>query len=114
MIPTEAQEGEALVAYLRIKGYKFTHIPNETGHSLEAKRRAIRMKRQGVSKGFPDYLVLTPKGLAVVELKRTKGSSTSAEQLEWIAAFNAAGIPAKVCKGSEQAIEFIEEIAGGY
>lgn len=57
-VPTEAQEAEALVAYLRLKGYKFFHVPNETGGSPEARRRAVRMKRQGVSPGAPDYFVI--------------------------------------------------------
>lgn len=55
MQTTEQQESELLAAYLRIKGYKFTHIPNETGSDPAAKRRAIRMKRAGTSKGFPDF-----------------------------------------------------------
>jgi hypothetical protein len=59
--PTEADEGKILVAYLRTRGFMFTHIPNETGHSPEAKRRAIRMKQQGTSKGFPDYVILLPQ-----------------------------------------------------
>ena len=110
MIPTEAQEGEALVAYLRIKGYYFTHIPNETGGSLEARRRAIRVKRQGVSKGFPDYIILVNKKVVAIELKRTKGSKISPEQLEWVKRFNDYNVPASICKGADEAIKFIESI----
>ena len=109
MIPTEAQEGSALVAHLRIKGYKFTHIANETGGSPEAKRRAIRVKQQGVSRGFPDYLVITKAGLVAIELKRIKGSKVSPEQVEWVDALNETGIPAKICKGANMAINFIEQ-----
>lgn len=47
-VPTEAAEQAWFVDYLKLRGYKFTHIPNETGHSPEAFRRAIRMKRQVV------------------------------------------------------------------
>ena len=57
-IPTEQQEAEVLAAYLRLKGYKFTHIPNETGSDPRARARAVRMKRAGVSRGFPDYLII--------------------------------------------------------
>lgn len=112
-VTTEAQEGEALVAYLRLKGYKFTHIGNETGSSLEARRRAVRMKRQGVSRGFPDYIILTDAGPVAIELKRVRGSTTTQEQREWIDALNAAGIPAKVCKGFEEARAFVECPAPG-
>jgi hypothetical protein len=111
MIPTESQEGDVLVAYLRLKNYKFTHIANETGGTPEARRRAVRVKRQGVSRGFPDYLVLTKNGLLAIELKRLKGSKTSPEQREWIRSFNDVGIPAMICKGAGEAIKFIEGMA---
>lgn len=107
--PTEAAEGKLLVAYLRVKGLKFTHIPNETGSSMEARQRAIRMKQQGTSRGFPDYLVIVPRGLLVIELKRQFGSATSPEQKEWIAAFNNInGVEATIARGADAAIKFIE------
>lgn len=111
--PTEAQEGSTLVAYLRVKNYRFTHIANETGSSPEAKRRAIRVKQQGVSRGFPDYLVITNAGLVAIELKRLRGSKLSPEQNEWVDALNAAGVPAKVCRGAQEAIDFITRIELG-
>lgn len=107
IIPTESQEGSTLVAYLRIKGYKFTHIANETGSSPESMRRAIRVKRQGVNRGFPDYLIIVNSRLIGIELKRLKGSKTTTEQLEWISALNDAGVPTKICKGASEAIDFI-------
>ena len=113
IVPTEAQEGSTLVAYLRIKNYKFTHIPNETGGSPEAIRRAIRMKQQGTSKGFPDYLVITTAGLVAIELKRTKGSKTTTEQTDWLKALIEADIPAIVARGAEDAIKFLEGLGGG-
>lgn len=111
MIPTEAQEGRALVAYLRINGYVFTHIANETGSGHGARFQGIRNKQQGTSKGFPDYLVITKSNkLIAIEMKRIKGSVTSPEQKVWIGRLTKAGIPAKVCKGFEQAKEFIESL----
>lgn len=111
--PTEFEEGKILVAYLRTRGFKFTHIPNETGHDDYAKRRAIRMKQQGTSKGFPDYIILLPQinALLAVELKRRHGSTITTEQREWIKAFceisNCEGI---IAKGANEAINFIERI----
>lgn len=111
--PTEAEEGKVLVAYLRIRGYRFTHVPNETGHDDYAKRRAIRMKQQGTSKGFPDYIVLLPQinAILAIELKRERGSATTPEQKEWVAAFseisNSEGI---IAKGAKDAIDFIEKL----
>lgn len=108
--PLEKDEGKTLVAYLRIRGYKFTHIPNETGHTPEARRRAIRMKQQGTSAGFVDYLIIVNGQLIAIELKRVRGSSISAEQREWVAALNAAGIKTRICKGAGESIDFIKEV----
>lgn len=109
LIPTEAQEGLAFVAYLRRKGLKFTHIPLETGSSLEARRRAIRMKQQGTARGFPDYLIFVRDCAIAIELKRRKGGRVTPEQKEWLETLNDAGIQARVCAGYEQAVEFVEE-----
>lgn len=108
LVPTESQEADVLVAWLRIHHIKFTHVANETGHSPEAIRRAIRLKRQGVSKGFPDYLVFVDGQAVAVELKRLSGSETSPEQKEWIETLNDSGVPAKICRGADEAIEFID------
>lgn len=107
-VPTEAQEAAVLVGYLRMKGYKFHHSPNETGSSADMRRRAIRVKREGTSKGFPDYLIIVNNQLIAIELKRLKGSTTSPEQYEWITALMKAGIPAIICKGAKDAIDFVE------
>ncbi len=108
--PTESQEGDTLVAYLRLRGIKFTHVANETGGTLEAKRRAIRVKRQGVSKGFPDYVCIVGDNLIMIELKRVRGSATSPEQKDWIAALNqVTNVHAFICKGASVAIDIIED-----
>jgi hypothetical protein len=112
--PTEAEEGEVFVAWLRVNGIKFSHIPNETGHTQEAMRRAVRMKRQGTSKGFPDYVIALPHvGMAFVELKRERGSRTSPEQLEWVDIINTTpGAQAEVCAGAAAAIAFVSRLMG--
>ena len=112
MIPLESDEARTLTAYLRISPnvLRFHHSPNETGHSPEARRRAIRVKREGASKGFPDYLIWLKTGrMVAVELKRQKGSAVSKEQREWIEFLQSMGTPAAICKGAQAAIEFIQE-----
>ena len=108
--PIEAEEAKVLVAWLRIHGYKFMHIPSETGSSDEAKRRAIRMKQQGTTKGFPDYLIIKGNKLIAVELKRVHGSVVSPEQREWLNALFACGTHSAICHGAAEAIQFIESI----
>lgn len=114
LVPTEAQEGDILVAYLRVKGLRFTHVANETGGTPEARRRAIRVKRQGVSKGFPDYVVIVNGALVFIELKRQRGSHTSPEQKEWVGALNqVANAQAFICRGAQEAIDIIESVRPG-
>jgi len=109
-ISTEQQEAEALATYLTIRGYKFTHIPNETGGDPAAKRRAVRMKRAGTSKGFPDYLIFVDGHCIAIELKRTQGGTVSSEQREWLGVLASYGFDAAVCHGAQQAIDFIKEV----
>lgn len=111
--PTEDQEQIEFVKYLELKGLKFTAIPNHTynpNFSQQAKN-----KRLGLRKGLPDMLVVLPGiGLAFVEMKRVKGSSTSVEQRAWVEALNTApGTEARICKGAAMAIDFIEELMRG-
>lgn len=109
MIPTESEEAHTLVAYLRIHGYKFHHSANETGHTPEAIRRAVRVKREGTSAGFPDYVIVINNVLIAIELKRVRGSRVTPEQREWLAVLSACGIPSAICHGAAEAIEFIQE-----
>lgn len=112
MIPTEAEEAKTLVAYLRVHSYKFMHIPSETGHTDEARRRAIRMKQQGTSKGFPDYCIIVKNVLIFIELKRVKKSlsKVSPEQREWLTALASTGAECAICYGATECIELIELI----
>lgn len=109
MIATEQQEAETLAAYLRLKGYSFTHIPNETGGDPAARRRAVRMKRAGVSRGFPDYLIYARGHRIAIELKRSKGGRATKEQRDWLTTLSDYGYNCAVCHGAEEAIKFIEE-----
>lgn len=110
--PTESQEGDTLVAWLRINHIAFTHIPNETGSSPEARRRAIRMKRQGTSRGFVDYIVAIPTvGILYIELKRAKKSlsKVSPEQKDWLAVLEQCpGAATCLAYGANEAIKFVE------
>lgn len=72
-------------------------------------KQLARNKKMGVSKGFPDFLVITPKsGPVFIELKRKKGGRVSKEQTEWLEALKSAGCPCAVCYGAKEAIEFLE------
>lgn len=106
----ESEEASILVAWLRIHNIKFHHSPNETGHTPEAKRRAIRMKREGTSKGYPDYTILVGGHIIFIELKRLRGSTTSPEQHAWVQALNEIdNCQAFIVKGGDAAVKLIEQ-----
>ncbi len=62
---------------------------------------------------MPDLFVIVGGRLIAIEMKRTAGSSTSPAQKEWLANLTAAGIAARVCKGADAAIAFIDAVAKG-
>lgn len=121
LIPYEEDEQIAFVTWCHLNGILVHHSGNEIGGSTKAlKIRAIKMKKMGTSKGFPDLLVFIPiKGvtkeidayeMAVIEMKRKKGGVVSKEQKEWITVLEMAGIPCKICKGADEAIDFIKSL----
>ncbi|MFV0485371.1 MAG: VRR-NUC domain-containing protein [Candidatus Saccharimonadales bacterium] len=132
--PTEDQESEAFSQWLTLKGLPHTHIGNESGRGRTAMLRTAKLKRMGQSKGFPDYLVVVPAGLArrvvdlraegssyalpvkyyayrlvAVEMKRRKGGKLSPEQKQWLEILNSAGIESVVCRGFDEARKFVED-----
>ena len=79
------------------------HIPNGGKRN---KAIAAKFKRMGVKAGVPDIFLAAPKGGyhgLYIELKRTKGGSTSDNQDDWIDALREQGYRVDVCKGMEKA-----------
>lgn len=121
LIPLEEDEQMAFVQWCKIQGLTVHHSGNEIGGSTPAmKARALKMKKMGTSKGFPDLLVLIPVvgiddiincyQLCAIEMKRRKGSTTSPEQKEWLRKLEMAGVICKVCKGADEAIDFVQSV----
>ena len=120
-VPLEDDEAIAFADWLRAMRIPHTHIANEIGGSTAAaKVRALKAKRMGQTAGVWDYEVFIPVENIYgevdayqevrVELKRTKGSTTSPAQRQWGKVYEMAGIPCAVCKGAEAAIRFVETI----
>ena len=89
------------------------HIPNGGKRN---KAIAAKFKRMGVKAGVPDIFLAAPKGEyhgLYIELKRTKGGSTSDNQDDWIDALREQGYRVDVCKGWEKAKETILEYIRG-
>ena len=108
--PSEHAEQVTLVKWLSISHptVRIFAIPNG---GRRGKLEAMRLQLEGVSPGVPDLMLPTPRGQhhgLFVEMKRTKGSSVSKEQKDWIAYLQAQGYQAIVCRGFEEAKREIE------
>lgn len=111
-IPTEYDECVLFAKYLRLLVYqgkviKFCHIPE-----MHTKSHAQRSKNtmQGFNAGIPDYvIILNNKKVLWIEMKRTRGSSTSDEQYAWQEALNDAGCVSEICYGFYSAKTIVED-----
>lgn len=121
VVPLEEHEQIAFVQWCKINHLVVHHSGNEIGGSTPSmKARALKMKKLGTSKGFPDLLVFIPiygatgeidsYQMCAIEMKRRKGSRTSEEQKQWLEILQASGAMTAICKGADEAIAFIESI----
>ena len=108
--PTEYQEQCALVDWLELKKYRFSHIAQST-YTQSYKQRAMNTK-SGVRRGVPDMMVIKGDKLIFIELKRSKKSLSrvSKEQKEWVQELDRIpNVIATVAYGAEDAINFIKK-----
>lgn len=86
---------------------------------------AVKMKRQGAVRGWPDLFLAVPSGFVVngvlvdmtvaglfVELKRRRGGVVSPEQTEIHELLREQGYRVEVCRGSDEAIAVIKDYLG--
>jgi len=104
-VPSEDHECTVFAAWLELlktqgKLEHFSHIPNETPTSPI---QAARLKRLGVRRGVPDYLLIVAGRVCFVEMKRADGGRLSVQQNDWLRALRAAGARTAVCAGVTEA-----------
>ena len=99
----------AVVNYLKYQYPNALYCASAGGVRTSIKQ-AIKMKRTGYVKGFPDLFIYESRkgyhGLAI-ELKTTKGTA-QASQKQWIKKLCDNGYYAKVCKGTPEALSLIQ------
>ena len=113
--PLEWQEQKALVAWIYAKGWKCAHVTNEGNIPVQYR---VKLKGMGLSKGFPDLIVVVTKNtgfkiLVFIEMKRQGATQchVKPEQWEWIDLLGECGCKAIVCAGADDAIDELEKIA---
>ena len=128
----EDQHCIAFTNWLEVQKLKFSHIGNENGLSWSNPKQAMilgaKLKRLGLRKGLPDFIILTERGTLWVEMKDPKLKLKSGdpltewkegqkerggvkfEQKEWILALNATpSAQAAVCYGADEAVKFVSK-----
>ena len=111
LIPYEIDEQVAVIEYLEFlkscgKVVIFTALPNNT-YTTSWSQKA-KLVKEGVRKGYPDICVVLKDIVFFMEMKRIKGGTVSAAQKEWIKALESANVPVRVCKGFDEAKEWID------
>ena len=104
---SESREQANFVCWIRQnKPYvKIFAVPNGGTRNV---REAARMKVEGVTSGVSDLIAVFKDGskrVFFIEMKKTKGSSTSAEQKEFLSDMQEAGHIGFIAKGCDNAIE---------
>ena len=108
---SEANQQEIVVKYLRL-AYPDALYCASAGGMRTSYLQAIKMKRTGYVKGFPDLFIYEPNqdyhGLAI-EMKKEKGGVASPEQKWWQEQLRNRGYASYICKGKDEAIKVIDE-----
>lgn len=107
LTPLEDVEQIKLSAWLTKQGIKHTASANGGKRNLLT---AIKLKRMGLSAGFPDIFIPLPSdkyhGL-FLEMKRIEGGKVSDSQQEWLNFLNNNGYYAQVAYGFDEAKEIV-------
>ena len=107
----EALIQEAVINYINAQYPRMLYCASAGGVRTSMKQ-AIKMKRTGYVKGFPDLFIYEPtqdyKGLAI-EMKKEKGGVASPEQKWWQEQLRNRGYSSYICKGKDEAIKIIDE-----
>lgn len=100
---TEAQEQAIFIHWLKIN--KIWYSASGSGVNL-APVQAMKLKRIGVAKGYPDVFVplpVEPYHGFFLEMKKSRGGKVSLEQIEWIKYLQSQNYYAEVARGFDDA-----------
>ena len=108
---SESNQQEIVINYIKL-AYPDALYCASAGGMRTSYLQAVKMKRTGYVKGFPDLFIYEPRGgffgLAI-EMKKEKGGVASPEQKRWQDQLRNRGYASYICKGNEEAIKVIDE-----
>jgi hypothetical protein len=82
--------------------WRFTHIASG---ELRTPATAARLKRMGAMPGYPDFILLSPGGVAhFLELKRARGAKLSEDQQDFADWCVAHGVPFAIARNFDEAL----------
>lgn len=107
---TEHEEAILLKEYLDVlqnqgKITLYAHVPNET--FTRSWRQKQKNTAEGVKSGVPDYIIVTPKKVLFLELKKKKDSYPTPNQRYWLSELDNKETITGWAKGFDAAVEFI-------
>jgi len=108
---SESNQQEIVIKYLRL-AYSDALYCASAGGMRTSYLQAIKMKRTGYVKGFPDLFIYEPRGEffgLAIEMKKEKGGVASPEQKRWQEQLRNRGYCSYICKGKDEAIKIIDE-----
>ena len=117
-IPSEHEEQARVVSWSKSLHARrlYPELENLVSIPNGSKRDAAtgaKLVREGLRRGFPDLLLLCPRGqyhgLAIEMKAQRKGAALRPEQRQWIERLQAVGYAVSVCFGASEAIAAIEE-----
>lgn len=106
---SEDAECAAFVRWLETQPgvQKFSHIPNETPTNIV---QAARLKRMGVRRGAPDYVLVVKHRVVFIEMKRERGGQVSDDQQSWIDVLKMTSAEVHVCEGFHEAKQVVSNL----
>jgi VRR-NUC domain len=110
-VNSEAYQQQLVVLFIR-STYPNALYCASAGGMRTSYLQAVKMKRTGYVKGFPDLFIYEPRGEfhgLAIEMKKEKGGSVSSEQKWWRDELRNRNYDSYICKGSEEAIEIIKK-----
>jgi len=109
-VNSEAYQQQLVIQFIR-SNYPNALYCASAGGMRTSYLQAVKMKRTGYVKGFPDLFIYEPRGEffgLAIEMKKEKGGTASPEQKWWRDELRNRKYESYICKGSDEAIEIIK------